>query len=71
MNALHVYPSGKLIMSGDHKGNMKLWSTVTGTCVKTQCMTSGKPISHLSATRPGTSDDNLLAVNCYDNVLRV
>lgn len=97
VTALHVYRGGELVLSGDQHGNMRLWSTVTGTCVKEMANTKmRRPISYLHASTPVRSDrrlgacalsfahvplmliaqrdgqgDSLLAVNCYDNVMRV
>ncbi|KAL3695266.1 hypothetical protein R1sor_009342 [Riccia sorocarpa] len=75
LNALIVYRNGIACMSGDSHGAMKLWDLRTKGCVETVYNDAAhKPITslHLSTAPDALGDDGVhLAVNSYDNVLRV
>ncbi|KAL2641342.1 hypothetical protein R1flu_008929 [Riccia fluitans] len=75
LNALIVYRNGIACMSGDSHGAMKLWDLRTKGCVEAVYNDAAhKPITslHMSSVPEAHGDDGVhLAVNSYDNVLRV
>jgi COMPASS component SWD3 len=75
INTIYVYNDGKFFLSGDSEGNIKLWDVKSpgGPIDKVENEEGHKPISHLhlsSARLPG-EEGQYLAVNSFDNVLRV
>lgn len=76
VGALVMSPSGNSCLSGDSHGAMKLWDLRTKACVETVYNEDGhKPITSLSTSsgNPDAASESgvHLAVNSYDNVLRV
>nr|XP_024361079.1 WD repeat-containing protein 5B-like isoform X2 [Physcomitrium patens]XP_024361080.1 WD repeat-containing protein 5B-like isoform X2 [Physcomitrium patens]XP_024361081.1 WD repeat-containing protein 5B-like isoform X2 [Physcomitrium patens]PNR30195.1 hypothetical protein PHYPA_026511 [Physcomitrium patens] len=75
VGALVVSRSGNSCLSGDSHGAMKLWDLRTKACVETVYNEDGhKPITSLSTSsgsHVGNEEGVHLAVNSYDNVLRV
>ncbi|BFI07828.1 hypothetical protein MPTK1_2g15730 [Marchantia polymorpha subsp. ruderalis] len=75
VSALILYRNGIACMSGDSHGAMKLWDLRTKACVETVFNDEAhKPITslHMSAAPDAHGDDGVhVAVNSYDNVLRV
>lgn len=68
VNAVHVDPQGYLVLTGDARGMIKSWDRRKGQCIEELTNdASHHPISHLNSTEEG----QFLAVNSYDNVLRV
>jgi len=74
VNSIYVFRTGRGLMSGDSGGIVKTWDMrrlmSIDSCVSGE---GGKPISHVHCSRParGDTEGKFVAVNCYDNVLRV
>jgi len=73
VNSLYVYAQGTLLLTGDNYGCLKTWYAPSGECI---CSVDNdkhqKPISHVHASRPNSdAGSRLVAVNSYDNVIRV
>ncbi|KAI9219150.1 WD40-repeat-containing domain protein [Blastocladiella britannica] len=74
INSVHVYRDGNYVVSGDAAGQLKLWDLRNGgACIDSVLNEAGKrPISHLAVAGAGLSDEpRYMAVNSYDNVIRV
>ncbi|OQR91882.1 hypothetical protein ACHHYP_04260 [Achlya hypogyna] len=79
VNSLYVTPDGQQLITGDSKGYVKTWDVRTGTVIDdlSQLNDDGHhAISHLHASpslagRQGDEGGRYLAVNSYDNLLRV
>lgn len=79
VNTLCCYGDGNLVLSGDKHGQLKTWDLRSLSCA--ECLHNGensKPISHIELSAPvetvehdGYDDGRYVAVNSYDNVLRV
>lgn len=77
VNTLYVYVNGNFIMSGDQKGQIKVWDirkTATNCHIDTKLNSeTASPISFLAVSHPEQLGDNnteegkYLAVNSYDN----
>ena len=70
VNAIQVDSQGFLVLTGDAKGMIKTWDRRKGMCIEKLTKlndASHHPISCLNHTEHG----QFLAVNSYDNVLRV
>ncbi|GBG74628.1 hypothetical protein CBR_g19035 [Chara braunii] len=77
VNALHIYRNGLMCLTGDSRGAIKVWDFRKGACcLETLYNEDGhKPISWMEASHPvvedGEEEGRYLAVNSFDNVLRV
>jgi WD40 repeat protein len=75
IHSTYMFRHGDFIMSADHQGLLKTWDTGTGRVVHEFETDSARstPISHIAVCEPRESEEEgrLLAVNCWDNVLRV
>jgi COMPASS component SWD3 len=86
INTVYVDPDGSALLSGDSSGMVKCWDLRTRRCIHehNNSEDGSKPISHIHATRArpqfdrgnqahddDASGGRYLAVNSYDNVLRV
>jgi COMPASS component SWD3 len=75
VNTIYVYKDGEFFLSGDSEGNIKLWDTKSPNAPidKVENEEGHKPISHihLSSTQASEEEGHYLAVNSFDNVLRV
>ncbi|EPZ30977.1 WD40 repeat-like protein [Rozella allomycis CSF55] len=75
VNSIYAYRDGSHIVSGDSSGYLKTWDFRSlGTIFATLNEPSGKPISHISTCLKNpyqTEEPRYMAVNSYDNVLRV
>eukprot|EP00474_Spongospora_subterranea_P000488 CRZ00946.1 hypothetical protein [Spongospora subterranea] len=64
VNSICCIDEGKQILTGDHNGNLKFWDASTSNCISSVC-NSAAAISHISI------NGSILAVNSYDNIIRV
>ncbi|KAF9151956.1 hypothetical protein BG015_006002 [Linnemannia schmuckeri] len=84
VNSIYVYHDGLTVISGDSSGYLKTWDMRTGKVLQSILNEpTKKPISHLSISKQRGSADGVslaeteepesrwLAVNSYDNVIRV
>ncbi|KAF0700131.1 Aste57867_9319 [Aphanomyces stellatus] len=77
INSLYVCPDGQTLISGDSKGFVKTWDVRMNGCVDEMSHLNDEghhAISHVHASpagRQGDEDGRYLAVNSYDNILRV
>uniref|UniRef100_K3X6P5 Anaphase-promoting complex subunit 4 WD40 domain-containing protein n=1 Tax=Globisporangium ultimum (strain ATCC 200006 / CBS 805.95 / DAOM BR144) TaxID=431595 RepID=K3X6P5_GLOUD len=80
VNSLNVSPDGQFVITGDSKGMIKTWDVRMDSCIEdiSKLNDAGHhAISHLHASPPvdgrrsGDEDGRFLAVNSYDNMLRV
>ncbi|CAK4081455.1 unnamed protein product [Aphanomyces euteiches] len=77
VNSLYMCPDGQTLMTGDSKGMIKTWDIRRNGCVDEMSHVNDEghhAISHLHASpagRQGDEDGRYLAVNSYDNILRV
>ncbi|KAL6074290.1 WD domain G-beta repeat [Balamuthia mandrillaris] len=82
VNSIYVYKHGHFVLSGDSNGMLKIWEVGQGhgyaVIAKMENGSTHKPISHLHVSPPMSSFHNnedeegrFLAVNSFDNVLRV
>jgi len=74
VNALYVYRDGITVMTGDALGALKTWDIRSGRCIQVYMNEpTKKPISHIAMYHgPSSSDEpRYMAVNSYDNILRV
>jgi COMPASS component SWD3 len=72
VNTIAVSADATTVVSGDATGYLKTWDIRTGKCIHSLLNeNSNKPISHISCC-PGEDEDyKIMAVNSYDNVMRV
>ncbi|ETW07291.1 hypothetical protein, variant [Aphanomyces invadans] len=77
VNSLHVCSDGNTLLTGDSKGFVKTWDIRRNGCVDDMSLLNDEghhAISHVHASpagRQGDEDGRYLAVNSYDNILRV
>jgi COMPASS component SWD3 len=77
VNALYVFRDGTRVITGDSKGVLKTWDVRGDACVAElshHIEQSSQPISDVHTSPPlraGGEEGRLLAVNCYDNIIRV
>ncbi|KAL1918341.1 uncharacterized protein VTP21DRAFT_3001 [Calcarisporiella thermophila] len=75
INSLYVCRDGIHVITGDATGYIKTWDMRIGNCVQTfQNESSKKPISHIAVcqrTDDVYEEPRYMAVNSYDNVIRV
>ncbi|KAI9146104.1 WD40-repeat-containing domain protein [Paraphysoderma sedebokerense] len=75
VNSLYVYRDGTYVVSGDSLGYIKTWDIRTGKCSDSLLNEpTKKPISHIAMCRGAQDEDDeprFMAVNSYDNVIRV
>ncbi|OQS00093.1 hypothetical protein THRCLA_06234, partial [Thraustotheca clavata] len=79
VNSLYVTPNGQQIITGDSKGWVKTWDVRTGSVIDdlSQLNDDGHhAISHVHGSpagngRQGDEEGRYLAVNSYDNILRI
>ncbi|KAJ1513451.1 hypothetical protein HMI54_010941 [Coelomomyces lativittatus] len=73
VNSIYIYRDGTYIYTGDALGQLKVWDVRTLTCMDSQFNeTAHKPISHVALSKAEEDDEpRFLAVNSYDNVIRV
>ncbi|KAG0200214.1 hypothetical protein BGX28_006664 [Mortierella sp. GBA30] len=84
INSIYVYHDGLTVISGDSSGYIKTWDVRTGRVLQTILNEpTKKPISHIAVSKQRGSLDAVslaeteepesrwLAVNSYDNVIRV
>ncbi|ETV68678.1 hypothetical protein, variant [Aphanomyces astaci] len=77
VNSLHVCSDGHTLLTGDSKGYVKTWDIRRNGCVDDMSHLNDEghhAISHVHASpagRQGDEDGRYLAVNSYDNILRV
>ncbi|KAL2916801.1 hypothetical protein HK105_203580 [Polyrhizophydium stewartii] len=71
VNTLYASRDGLHVVSGDSGGFIKTWDIRTGKCIVNESMK--QPISHITCCPGmiGDEDPRYLAVNSYDNVIRV
>ncbi|RKP27973.1 WD40-repeat-containing domain protein [Syncephalis pseudoplumigaleata] len=73
VNSLYFCTDGNTIITGDANGSIDAWSLCTSRwCIESE--RSGIPISHVTTCRSAADRDEdapYLAVNSYDNVIRV
>eukprot|EP01134_Creolimax_fragrantissima_P007336 CFRG7336T1 len=75
VNSIYVYRDGQLIITGDAGGKIKTWDVKTGRCIDVTELS--QPVSHVCVARPSPTateydqEQRYLAVNSYDNILRV
>jgi len=73
--ALHA-PSGSpsLLLTGDSRGIIRTFDRRTNTAIPELTIlneAASRPITHITSSLPGNGYSRMLAVNSYDNVLRV
>ncbi|CAG8667689.1 1699_t:CDS:10 [Ambispora leptoticha] len=74
INSLYICSDGQNIITGDSMGYIKTWDIRTGSSFQTILNEqTKKPISHIAVNRKMTDDEEPrhMAVNSYDNVIRV
>ncbi|KAJ3142550.1 hypothetical protein HK101_003297 [Irineochytrium annulatum] len=74
INTISSFKDGIHVVSGDTLGCLKIWDVRTGKCVSSfQNEPTKKPISHIATCSMGSDEDEprYMAVNSYDNLLRV
>ncbi|KAG9294612.1 hypothetical protein G9A89_008091 [Geosiphon pyriformis] len=75
INSLYVCGDGQTIITGDSLGYIKTWDIRAGNSFQSNSNEpTKKPISHISVTRKspnGDEEPRHMAVNSYDNVIRV
>ncbi|CAG8583953.1 4971_t:CDS:10 [Paraglomus brasilianum] len=75
VNSLYVCRDGQSAITGDSLGYIKTWDMRTGTVVQSTLNEhTKKPISHLAVSNKSKDDDEdsrYMAINSYDNVIRV
>eukprot|EP00053_Salpingoeca_punica_P007584 m.69073 g.69073 ORF g.69073 m.69073 type:complete len:455 (+) comp14223_c2_seq4:126-1490(+) len=74
VNTIYPYRSDHLLITGDAGGLIKTWDIRSLKCMDTVLVDDLRhPISHMSASANQAADEEgrYLAVNCYDNLLRV
>ncbi|TDH70753.1 hypothetical protein CCR75_001155 [Bremia lactucae] len=76
VNALHVAHDGLTVITGDSKGLLKTWDVRMDACLEELTVLNDAArhaISHVHASpaSDGGDDGRFLAVNSYDNILRV
>ncbi|KAJ8327186.1 hypothetical protein BDV3_000310 [Batrachochytrium dendrobatidis] len=72
VNSLYVSNCGQYVISGDAAGCIRTWDIRTGKSVLNESIK--KPISHIACCRSTTDKDEdfrYMAVNSYENVIRV
>lgn len=70
VNSLYVARYGLTVVSADAAGFIKTWDVRSGKCVVNEA--TKKPISHLTCFMAGIDEEpRYLAINSYDNVIRV
>jgi COMPASS component SWD3 len=75
VNSIYVFRTGRGLLSGDANGVVKTWDMRKLQAIDRQDIggAGGKPISHVHCSRParGDTEGKFMAINCYDNVLRI
>ncbi|KAI8906182.1 WD40-repeat-containing domain protein [Powellomyces hirtus] len=73
VNSLYVYRDATYVLSADAAGQLKTWDVRTGKCVNAVANEpTKKPISHVTVSyNDGDEEPRYMAVNSYDNVMRV
>jgi COMPASS component SWD3 len=73
INSLYVYRDGKYVVTGDAAGSVKLWDMRVSKLVSSTVVEGGKPISNLAVSlkRDDQDEPRYMALNSYDNILRV
>ncbi|KAJ3297003.1 DNA-directed DNA polymerase gamma mip1 [Borealophlyctis nickersoniae] len=73
VNSLYVYQDGMYVISADAAGHLKTWDVRTGKYIQAFVNEpTKKPISHLAVCHIGADEEpRYMAVNSYDNVMRV
>ncbi|KAJ3022998.1 hypothetical protein HKX48_004621 [Thoreauomyces humboldtii] len=73
VNSLYVYRDATYVLSADAAGQLKTWDVRTGKCVHAFTNEpTRKPISHVTVCyNDGDEEPRYMAVNSYDNVMRV
>ncbi|KAK9712952.1 hypothetical protein K7432_006789 [Basidiobolus ranarum] len=75
INTIYSCRDGNTIISGDSLGKLKTWDLRTGECLQVVSNENQqRPISHIATCRLGNDSDEepqLMAINSYDNVIRV
>ncbi|KAJ1566178.1 hypothetical protein HK096_011003 [Nowakowskiella sp. JEL0078] len=74
INSLYVYRDGVFVLTADSQGYLKTWDIRNGKCVHVNQNSQSKtPISHIALCYSSTEEEEprMLAVNSYDNVMRV
>ncbi|KAI8588021.1 WD40-repeat-containing domain protein [Geranomyces variabilis] len=73
VNSLYVYRDATCVLSADAAGQLKTWDVRTGKCVHAfSNEPTKKPISHVTVCyNDGDEEPRYMAVNSYDNVMRV
>ncbi|KAJ3043058.1 hypothetical protein HDV00_005966 [Rhizophlyctis rosea] len=73
VNSIYAYQDGTYVTSADAGGFLKTWDVRSGKCIQSVLNEpTKKPISHIAVCNTGIDEEpRFMAVNSYDNVMRV